>query len=48
MYYSAVADNNYRKILRESRSGIDKSPEAFQEINDTVKKGLKMVNQFII
>lgn len=41
MYYSAVADNNYRKILRESRSGIDKSPEAFQEINDTVKKGVE-------
>ena len=41
MYYPNPADINYRKILSESRRGIDKTPEAFQIINDAVTNGVK-------
>lgn len=41
MYYPANANNNYRLKLSNSRKGIDKTPEAFHEINEAVKVGVE-------
>lgn len=41
MYYASTADNNYRKILHESRIGIDKTPEDFEIINKAVSEGVE-------
>lgn len=40
-YYPHSADNNYRNLLHTSRTGIDKSPESFQILNDAITKGVE-------
>lgn len=48
-YYSAErADADYKKILRESREGIDKTTAEFKELNKIVKQDIEKGHSFAL